>query len=139
MTHRPSPKTRLKMQERILLLLHEEHAARGAVEEPSPWHDGLRRNLTMFSARFVYSTDLLLLNIVLWDETREYGQPTDAFDPGLNLPSGIVGVATIPHGTRLKFLFGIRSLLKSGYIHGFVSGLRAIKGYGGKRVPFPEL
>jgi hypothetical protein len=121
------------------LLLCEEHEALRTVAEPSASHDDLRQLLTMFSARFVYSTDLLLLNIVHWDEAREYGHPRDAHNPGLTLPPGIVGVAAISEGVRQRFRLALRSLLKKGHIHGFVSSLRAIKGYGGKQVPFPEL
>src|SRR6266851_3725038 len=112
------------MKERILVLLHEQDSASGRTDEVSGWHNDLRQALFMFSPRFIHSAELTFLTLTSWEEAKPYGDPIDQYDPGITLPPEIVGVASIPERTRQRFRLALRTLLRQGYIHAFVSGLR---------------
>jgi hypothetical protein len=129
----------LDMKERILVLLHEQDTASGRTDEVSGWHNDLRQAIFMFSPRFIHSAELTFLTLISWEEAKPYGSPIDQYDPGIALPPEIAGVATIPERTRQRFRLALRTLLRQSHIHAFVSGLRAVKCLGGKKVPVPEL
>jgi hypothetical protein len=127
------------MAERVLLCLYERDVVLGRTNEVSGWYNDLRQALFMFSPQLMHSAELTLLRIVDWDDGEEYGDPIDQYDPGLTLPSGYVGVARIPEGTRQRFRLALRRLLRQRHINAFVSVLRAMKGMGGKKIPVPQL
>jgi hypothetical protein len=129
----------LEMRERVLLLLYEQDSDVGRTVEVSGWHNDLRQDLFMFSPRFVHSADLTLLSVIRWEEAEPYGEPRGQHDPGLTFPPGTIGVANLAKRTRQGFRLALRALLRQGYIYAFVSGLRAVKYLGGKRIPLPQL
>jgi len=128
----------LDIKERVLLLLFEQDTEFGRTEEVSGWHDKFRERLFMFSPRFMHSAELTLLSIVRWQEAEPFGEPTSQRDSDLALAPGIIGVANLGTRTRQRFRLALRGLLREGHIHVFVSRLRAVKGFGGKKIPVPE-
>jgi hypothetical protein len=94
----------------------------------------------MFFTSFLHSSDIIFLNILRWDELREYGQQSDKWgEDMIQLPPGHVGLAAIPAQRKRSFFLVLKKLLQNGHINAFVASMRAINGFGGKAIPSLQL
>lgn len=130
---------RLKMKDRVLLFLVERDLEAGRDGDVSEWFGDLRETLFMYSSSFLHSPELTFLNVLFWEELREYGHPDELGRGGIELPPAHVGVAAIPVGKRRSFSLAIKKLMTDKLIHSFVPTMRAIDGLGGKAIPLLQL
>jgi hypothetical protein len=130
---------KLSMEERVLLYLVQHDLDAGRDGDVSDWFGDMREAIFMFSSYFLHSAELTFLNILYWEELREYGHPDKWGEGGIELPPNHEGLASIPQGKRRSFSLALKKLIKGEFIHAFVPSMRAIKGLGGKKTPLLQL
>lgn len=92
----------------------------------------------LYSPYYVHSKDMILLNIVYWEELTEHSSDFNKFKDNKNNDL-LLGVASISHGTNIKFSKALSKLIKEDFIKGFNFSLKALKGFGGKNMPLMDV
>lgn len=128
-----------KWDERILLFIYEKDIEAGRNLIVDDWYDDLRETLFRYSARFIHSTDLILMNTIYWNEMEEYGHPYTGEGNGIKLPPLNEAVANITNGNLHSFRMTLKKLYNNQMIYAFILTMRALQGVVGKSTPFPEL
>lgn len=127
-------KNNLKYDERILLFLYDQDILLGRDIDVIDDYSDLKEFIYLASPSFIHSKDLIMLSIVQWYELREANY--DRMSP---LPSIYEGLAYINQSVLIKFYKSLKRLLDNNYIIAFTNGLRALRGFGGKNSPLPQV
>lgn len=130
---------RLRLRDRVLLYLTHRDQAAGRVGKGQGWYSELKETLFEMSPSFMHAPELVLWNVLLWEELREYGHPDEWGEGGIELPPAVQGLGAIPGGIRQSFRLSLRTLWREELIYPFRSSMRAWRGIGGKNVPIPEI
>lgn len=131
---------KLSFEDRILLLIGQRDLDSGRDGVVSDWFGDFREASFMFSISFLHSSEIVFLNILQWDELREYGQQPDKLGEGvIQLPPEYIGLADIPVPRKRSFSLALKKLLQNGHINAFSASMAGIKGLGGKTIPALQL
>jgi len=130
---------RLPMNERILLYLYHRDRDAGRTGKVGDWYSDLKEALFRFSSGFVHATEVVLWNVLFWEEVQEYGHADKRGEGKIELLPMIEAVAIIPAGKRQSFRLALRKLRSGELVYAFCSSVRGIKGMGGRSTLAPEI
>lgn len=130
----------LRLEERLMIYLYHSDSYKGRVIDIDDWYDNKKEDLFSLSTSFVHSSDITFYNILRWNELVEYGKPYgNSKKDGIDLPPGIIAVASIPNGKIISYSKLLKKLILNDILLGFIPLFRASKLYQGKTVPLLEL
>ena len=102
-------------------------------------YSDVRESIIRYSSYYSHSVEMMIANIVLWEELIEIDYSDYKNKDGTDLLPIYDGFAYLKPGINISFYKALKKLCKEEMIYAFTNGYRAIKGLGGKKVPMLQL